>query len=99
MGPGSTFPDLLTFRIDTLGVNTPLVSESFTANGIWEAGEIWEFVIQDYGHPVLPPSAIDSIGLGSLDPPSSGSIIAVPEPSPLLLGFAGLLSLAVLRRR
>ena len=96
------------FRIDNSisdpgGVNRPLYFESMIVDGIWQNGEEWRFVLQDYGNLLgLPASAIASIGVGnaSTDDPtvgalSSGSIIAVvPEPASLaLLGIASLLSL------
>ncbi len=76
------------FHIDSIGINTPLFFESLTADGIFEPGEVWRFIIQDYFNTFgLPPSAIDSIGVTSPsflnDNPtlvpgeSSGSIIAV----------------------
>jgi len=64
------------FRIDPTGANTPLQSESIAYNGIWEPGENWGFIIDSYSTPSgLPPSAIDSPGIDSITPPSSGSII------------------------
>lgn len=36
------------FRIDSIGANTPLVFESIAADGIFEAGEIWDFIVQDW---------------------------------------------------
>ena len=84
------FPGLgLAFKIDNVGANTPLVFESMTPDNIFEAGEIWEFVIQEYFHPQgLPPSLFDSpnvAGASAGGPPSSGSIIAIPEPSTMVL--------------
>ncbi len=93
MGPGGIGR---AFLIDTAGINTPLFSESMTADGIFEPGETWRFVIQDYFNTFgLPPSAIDSIGVPSVPTPptppgqSSGSIIAVqgiPPPPPPPVG-------------
>ena len=78
--------DGLSFKIDTVGLNTPLVSESILADGVFQAGELWEFIIDGYSHPALPASAIASVGAvgaGSFgDPLSSGSIIALPVPEP-----------------
>lgn len=86
------------FKIDFVGVNHPLVAESFAMDGIWAPGESWTFIIQDYMNLLgLSPALYDSIGVPStISPPSSGSIIAVPEPSMGLLAFAGL---PLLRRR
>ncbi len=86
------------FHIDSIGINTPLFFESLTADGIFEPGEVWRFIIQDYFNIFgLPPSAIDSIGVTSVPSfpdgdsvdflgESSGSIIAVqgaPPPPPV----------------
>lgn len=70
------------FRIDAVGVNTPLVSESGGANGLFEPGETWEFIIDDYENSFfLDPSLMSSIGVGSdsagLGDGSTGSIIAL----------------------
>ncbi len=71
------------FHIDSIGINTPLFFESLTADGIFEPGEVWRFIIQDYFNTFgLPPSAIDSIGVTSGSPPSSGSIIAIQGAPP-----------------
>lgn len=95
----------LAFKIDTIGVNRPLVFESIAADGIFSAGETWHFIIDDYFNTAgLPPSLFDSIGVASLStggPPSSGSIIAVPVPEPgaVTLCLLGGLALLVFRWR
>lgn len=96
----------LAFRIDTIGANTPLVFESMTPDGIFEAGETWEFIVQDYGNVFgLPPHAFGSVaavGFGSGgDPVSSASIIANPVPAPgaiALLTLGGLITFSRRRR-
>ncbi len=85
----------LAFKIDKVGVNTPLVYESKIPDNIFQAGETWKFIIQDYQNSLGgPASALDSIGVPSPGyPPSTGSIIAIPEPVTivmLLLGVSGL---------
>ncbi len=77
------------FAIDWGGFNTPLVYESMTQDGIFEAGETWEFIIQDYNNSLnLPASMIDSLGVAGASQggsPSSGSIIAIPEPNVIVM--------------
>jgi uncharacterized repeat protein (TIGR01451 family) len=74
------------FRIDASGANSPLLLESSSANGIFEPGETWTFVIQDYQNPVLPPTAINTVGVGQ-GTTSSGSIIAVGAQRHVDLGI------------
>jgi hypothetical protein len=87
------FSPWLAFKIDAIGVNTPLIFESINPDGIFQAGETWEFVIQEYVNSLgAPPSAFDSLGIAAASlgwPPSSGSIIAVPVPEPSTLALAG----------
>ena len=102
------------FRIDhdvsdPGGINHPLIFESMTVDGIWEVGETWQFVLQDYFNTLgLPASAITSIGVGSASSTpatgiidSSGSIIGIPIPEPASAALCGLslAALAVSRRR
>ena len=76
----------LAFKIDNIGLNTPLLFESMSSNLIFEPGETWLFAIQDYINMFgLPPSLFGSTGVGFSnigDQLSSGSIIAVPIPAP-----------------
>lgn len=94
------------FKIDNLGVNQPLVSESIAADLVFEPGESWTFVIRGWSA-LLTNLDFRSIGVGdhSEDSPfSSASIVAnlvpVPAPGGLALIFtAGALMLGVARRR
>ncbi len=76
----------LAFKIDNIGLNTPLLSESISSNLVFEPGETWTFVIQDYINMFgLQPSLYGSTGVGFSnigDQFSSGSIIATPIPTP-----------------
>ncbi|QEG35715.1 PEP-CTERM sorting domain-containing protein [Bythopirellula goksoeyrii] len=96
------------FKIDSIGANRPLLNESFSpADGIFQAGETWEFIVDGYSNLLgLPASAFGSVGLvggasgGDID--SSGSIIAlgvVPEPGSLVLLLGGLCGVLIIRNR
>jgi len=95
-------PPGLAFKIDAVGNNTPLVFESIIADGIFQAGEVWEFVIQDYANALGGgPEVYDSMGIAGAStgfPPSTGSIIAVPEPATAMLLFVSAGVIAVFRR-
>ncbi len=92
------------FRIDAIGVNRPLVFESMTADGIFEVGETWHFIIQDYSNSLgLPAHALgspDFAGGSFADPMSSGSIVqfVVPTPGTVALGCVALFGVARRRR-
>lgn len=94
----------LAFRIDTVGANAPLISESITPDGIFEDDELWTLVLDDFFNADgFGPDLLTSVGLvGDLSGGllSSGSIIAsnVPEPSTALLLGLGLAAVAVQRR-
>jgi hypothetical protein len=65
----------------------------------------WVFAVPDWSDVVYPPDLFTSIGAGVASvyaipgAPSRASIMAVPEPSTLLLGLLGLTGLALRRRR
>lgn len=103
------------FRIDNDikdpgGIHHPLIFESMTPDGIWEAGESWRFILQDYTNSLgYLPSAINSLGVGSASAvgpvgsiTSSGSIIGIteiPEPSTCLLTVLALTSSVLVRKQ
>jgi hypothetical protein len=85
----------LAFKIDDSNLNKPWRRQLGAHNGdeIFEPGETWVFVIQDYVNQIgLPAAALGSLGVPSrADQLSSGSIIAVPEPATMILLTAGLI--------
>ncbi len=91
------------FRIDNIGINRPLVSESIIVDNIFQANETWEFIIQDFVNQMGgPPTPFDSLGIAGRSggwPPSTGSIIAVPEPATMSLLVLGGIGMLVRRRR
>jgi hypothetical protein len=94
------------FKIDNVGVNKPLYLESMTQDNLFEPGEYWYFIIQDYVNIYGGSAALlSSIGIASTSGGegtlSTGSLIAnltvVPEPATIcLLGFG---ALSLLRRK
>lgn len=94
------------FRIDSLGVNRPLVFESMIVDNIWQPGETWHFILQDYANGAGgPPHQYDSLGIAGASPgfpPSTGSIMVhcVPEPATMAGVFLTVGSLgAYVRKR
>jgi hypothetical protein len=91
----------LAFRIDDLGANKPLMSESINANGIFEPNETWTFSIQDFapGTAAGMAAQLTSIGVAGgslLGGDSSGSIIGIPIPEPSSLGLLMLGTMGVM---
>lgn len=95
-------------RIDAVGVNRNLISESIIADGLFQPGETWRFIVQDYanllGAPAGSFTSLDFAG-ASAGPgvpgivPSSGSIVQMVVPSPATVSLAGVGVVAALRRR
>ncbi|MFI4893535.1 MAG: hypothetical protein ACIAQ0_08905 [Phycisphaerales bacterium JB058] len=103
-GFGAGSPDILgrAFRIDGIGSNRNLVFESMTPDGIFEPGETWQFIVQDYSNALgLAPDSFTSIGMAgdsfAIINTSAASVVRmVPAPASSVLGLMGL---ALLRRR
>ena len=99
-GADSVFTEA--FRIDREGDNRPLIAESGASDGIFSAGETWEFIIQDYSNS-LGLGAADFTSLdfagGSSTNFSTGSIVAFQIPAPGAGALFGLAGLAAARRR
>ena len=101
------------FKIDTSGINTPLLSESIASDLIFSPGESWTFIVQDWRF-VAVPDIMGSIGVGSESDDATGSSwssivaicldcpIPVPEPGSLALLVVSVVALggvAVCERR
>lgn len=90
--------------IDDVGINQPLISESMSADLVFEPDETWIFVVHDWGA-LLTSVDFHSIGVGSnsVDNPfSSASIVAnratIPAPSSPAIILSGLLIIGFLRQ-
>ncbi len=94
----------LAFKIDNVGLNRPLLSESVLSDHVFSPGETWEFIIDDYSNVLgLPPEAMGSPGFASLSggtaPDMSSGSIVVLVPEPAIASTAFLLALPMLMRR
>ena len=94
------------FHIDATGVNTNLVHESISADGIFQTGEEWEFVVTNFGTGFnsIPPTIVTpglfagSSPLGSTE--GNSSILAVPAvPEPGVVGVISIGVMSLLMRR
>jgi len=93
----------LAFRIDAVGMNRNLVFESMSFDGVFQAGETWQFILQDFLDPAGGPpddfSSLDFAGASAGLPGSTGSIVQMLIPSPGVLAMMGLGGLMSCRRR
>ena len=90
------------FRIDSIGINANLLSESIAADELFSPGESWDFVVWDFnvaGQPDQP--VLGSGGIGQPDPSSNASIVGipVPEPSGLSLSILSVVGMFLFRLR
>ena len=85
---------VMAMKVDSVGNNMSLISESKTANGIFESGEVWQFIVQDYVSPVAVDAFYSPSTVGGSDTLPS---IIVPEPSSIALSLLG--GLMLVRRR
>jgi len=93
------------FRIDNAGANQNLFAESGAADGVFSAGETWQFIIQDFAN----TDGVGADAMGSLDfsggssffgdALSAGSIVQYVIPSPGATALFGLAGLTAARRR
>jgi hypothetical protein len=96
--------DFLTaaFRIDDQGANRNLIFESISADGVFQAGETWQFIVQDFQNTLgLGPAALGSLDFagGSFGDQISAASIVQFVPAPGAGALFGLSVLAAARRR
>jgi hypothetical protein len=94
------------FRIDAIGINANLLSESIAPDGIFQPGEEWEFAVTNFntGANSFPPALV-SPGVFSGSSPmqtfggTNASILGVTVPEPSTLSIFAVMALTSLRRR
>ncbi len=96
--------DGLAFRIDSIGVNRPLIFESIVADNLFQPGEQWQFIVQDFSSPIGAPDSFFSVGFADASvtviETSAASIVQfVPEPASALMWLLALLGFAMDRIR
>ncbi|MEI6178317.1 MAG: PEP-CTERM sorting domain-containing protein [Verrucomicrobiota bacterium] len=85
----------MAMKIDKLGINQSLYSETGgTVDGIFQPGETWQFIVQDYVALTPVDSFYSPYLVGGTDTLPS---IIVPEPTGIVLVLLG--GLVLLRRR
>jgi hypothetical protein len=94
------------FHIDAGGVNANLLTESMNADGIFQPGEEWEFVVTNFGTGLnsIPPTIVTPgvfAGSSPLDTTAgNASILAVPAvPEPATVGLVTIAATSLLMRR
>ncbi|MEO1715894.1 MAG: VPLPA-CTERM sorting domain-containing protein [Planctomycetota bacterium] len=103
-GFGGGTPDIagLAFRIDSVGANQNLIFESGAFNGLFEPGETWQFIVQDYENAIgTAPDLFFSVGMAgdSIAINNSSASIVRMVPTPASASLIALGGLAAARRR
>ncbi len=101
---GVSILDGLAFRIDSIGVNRPLIFESIVADNLFQPGEQWQFIVQDFSSPIGAPDSFFSVGFAdasvSAIETSAASIVQfVPEPASAMLWLLAVIGCAADRIR
>ncbi len=90
------------FRIDGVGDNRPLFFESMANDGIFEPGETWLFIVQDFvntlGNDPADFSSLDFSG-GSIGNASAASIVQFMVPTPGSSALLAMTGICAMRRR
>ncbi|MEM9166459.1 MAG: PEP-CTERM sorting domain-containing protein [Planctomycetota bacterium] len=92
-GAGTPSVPGLAFRIDSVGANQNLIFESGTFNGLFEPGETWQFIVQDFENAAgTTPDLFFSVGMAgdSIGITNSSASIVRMVPSPGTAALAGL---------
>ncbi len=101
-GAGSPSIPGLAFRIDEMGGNQNLIFESGAFNGLFEPGETWQFIVQDFENAAgTTPDLFFSVGMAgdSIGITNSSASIVRMVPTPASASLLALGGLAAVRRR